>query len=383
MLLVLDGLGGLPHQSHGLTELEAARTPNLDQLAREGQTGLSQAVGLGVTPGSGPGHLALFGYDPIGNNIGRGALSALGLGLDLNDGDLAVRLNFCTLGADGTVLDRRAGRIETEVNHVLVQKLNEIDIPDVDLRFVTESQHRAVLVLRGPNLDRRVVETDPQAVGVPPKHPDALDPKATHTSALLAQILVEVRSVIGAETPANFVLMRGYAGTPKLPTLGNLYGLNPVCVATYPMYKGLARTVGMEVIDSLHTLSDQVATLDDAWDAYDYFFLHVKAPDARGEDGDFDGKVAAIEDVDERLIEIVEHAPDVLVVTGDHSTPSRLGQHSWHPSPCVFWGDTVRADETSSFGERSCGGGSLGVFPAQAIMALMLAHSGRLAKFGA
>ncbi len=383
VLLVLDGLGGLPNRSDGLTELEVARTPNLDRLAREGQTGLSQAVGLGITPGSGPGHLALFGYDPLGNNIGRGALSALGLGLDMSNGDLAIRLNFCTLGADGTVLDRRAGRIETSLNQVLVQKLNEIDVPGVDLQFVTESQHRAVLLLRGSELDARVVETDPQAIGVPPRHPDALDPKATHTSGVLAQVLVEIRRVIGSETPANFVLMRGYAVVPELPTLGDLYGLNPVCVATYPMYKGLARAVGMHAIEGLHTLSDQVVVLDDVWGAYDYFFLHVKAPDACGEDGDFDGKVSAIEDVDERLIEIVEHAPDVLVVTGDHSTPSRLGQHSWHPSPCVFWGDTVRPDEISIFGERSCDGGALGVFPAQAIMALMLAHGGRLEKFGA
>jgi 2,3-bisphosphoglycerate-independent phosphoglycerate mutase len=338
---------------------------------------------LGITPGSGPGHLALFGYDPLGNNIGRGALSALGLGLDMSNGDLAIRLNFCTLGADGTVLDRRAGRIETSLNQVLVQKLNEIDVPGVDLQFVTESQHRAVLLLRGSELDARVVETDPQAIGVPPRHPDALDPKATHTSGVLAQVLVEIRRVIGSETPANFVLMRGYAVVPELPTLGDLYGLNPVCVATYPMYKGLARAVGMHAIEGLHTLSDQVVVLDDVWGAYDYFFLHVKAPDACGEDGDFDGKVSAIEDVDERLIEIVEHAPDVLVVTGDHSTPSRLGQHSWHPSPCVFWGDTVRPDEISIFGERSCDGGALGVFPAQAIMALMLAHGGRLEKFGA
>ena len=383
VLLVLDGLGGLPHRSDGLTELETACTPNLDRLAREGQTGLSQAVGLGITPGSGPGHLALFGYDALRNNIGRGVLSALGLGLEMSAGDLAIRLNFCTLGVDGTVLDRRAGRIDTGLNQVLVQKLNEVKIPGVDVQFFTESQHRAVLVLRGPNLDPRVQDTDPQAIGVPPRLPDALGPNATHTSGLLAQILVEVRAAIGGETPANFVLMRGYAVVPELQTLGDLYGLNPVCVATYPMYKGLARAVGMHVVEGLHTLSDQVAALDDVWDAYDYFFLHVKAPDARGEDGDFDGKVAAIEDVDEYLIEIAEHVPDILVITGDHSTPSRLGQHSWHPSPCLFWGDTVRPDSTSIFSERSCEGGSLGVFSAQAVMALMLAHGGRLAKFGA
>ena len=383
VLLVLDGLGGLPPRSEGLTELEAACTPNLDRLAREGQTGLSQAIGLGITPGSGPGHLALFGYDPLVNNLGRGALSALGLGLDMNANDVAIRLNFCTLGADGTVLDRRAGRIDTSLNQVLVHQLNEIDVPGVDLQFVTESQHRAVLVLRGPNLDSRVAETDPQAIGVPPRHPDPLDPKATHTSDLLARILVEIHQVIGGEMPANFVLMRGYAGVPDLKGIGDLYGVNPVGIATYPMYKGLARAVGMRVVDGLDTLRDEVAALGELWDVYDYFFVHVKAADACGEDGDFDGKVAAIEDVDESLIEIIDCMPDVLVVTGDHSTPSRLGQHSWHPSPCLFWGETVRPDSSSTFGERSCEGGSLGVFPAQAVMALMLAHGGRLAKFGA
>ena len=383
MLLVLDGLGGLPREAGGPTELEAASTPSLDRLATEGQTGLSQPIGPGITPGSGPGHLALFGYDPVASNIGRGALSALGLGLDLGAGDLGVRLNFCTLDDNGDVVDRRAGRIETSLNQELVARLNEIQVPAAELKFATESQHRAVLIIRGAGLDPAIQETDPQAVGVPPLEPDPLTSSAEHTSEVLRAVLEAVRECIGTELPANFVLMRGYAGLPALDGLNSLYGLHPVCLATYPMYKGLARVAGMAVVDGLESADEQMAALAAAWEDHDYFFVHHKAPDARGEDGDFDAKAAAIEEMDRRLPALLELGPDVLVVTGDHSTPSLLRQHSWHPVPCLFWGDSVLPDTVQSFGERSCGQGALGVFPAQSIMALMLAHGGRLQKFGA
>jgi 2,3-bisphosphoglycerate-independent phosphoglycerate mutase len=383
VLLVLDGLGGLPREAGGPTELEAASTPNLDRLAAEGQAGLSQPIGLGITPGSGPGHLALFGYDPVSSNIGRGALSALGLGLRLDAGDIAIRLNFCTLDDQGHVVDRRAGRIETSVNYDLVAKLNEIVVAGVELEFVTESQHRAVLIVRGAYLSPEIQETDPQAVGVPPLEPIPLTASAQHTSAVLRLVTAAVRDCIGKESPANFVLMRGYAGLPELQSLNSLYGLRPVCLATYPMYKGLARVAGMAVIDGLTSPDEQMAALAAAWDDHDYFFVHHKAPDARGEDGDFEAKAAAIEEMDRRIPALLELEPDVLVVTGDHSTPSELRQHSWHPVPCLFWGGSVLPDTVQSFGERSCGQGALGMFPAQSIMALMLAHGGRLQKFGA
>ena len=383
VLLVLDGLGGLPREAGGPTELEAARTPNLDRAAAEGQTGLSQPIGPGITPGSGPGHLALFGYDPVASNIGRGALSALGLGLRLDAGDLGVRLNFCTLDDRGNVVDRRAGRIETGLNRALVEKLNKIEIPGVELEFATESQHRAVLILRGAYLSRSVQETDPQAVGVPPLEPVPLSPSAQHTSAVLRLVLEAVQDRIGEESPANFVLMRGYAGLPELDSLDSLYGLQAVCLATYPMYKGLARVAGMAVVDGLESAAEQMTALETAWDDYDYFFVHHKAPDARGEDGDFDAKSAAIEEMDQRLPDLMALGPDVLVVTGDHSTPSVLRQHSWHPVPCLFRGVRVLPDTVVRFGERACGQGSLGLFPAQSIMARMLAHGGRLQKFGA
>ena len=271
VLLVLDGLGGLPREAGGPTELEAASTPNLDRLAAEGQTGLSQPIGLGITPGSGPGHLALFGYDPVASNIGRGALSALGLGLDLGAGDLGVRLNFCTLDDNGDVVDRRAGRIETGLNQELVARLNEIQVPAAELKFATESQHRAVLIIRGAGLDPAIQETDPQVVGVPPLEPDPLTSSAEHTSEVLRAVLEAVHECIGTEQPANFVLMRGYAGLPALDGLNSLYGLQPVCLATYPMYKGLARVAGMAVIDGLESTDEQMAALAAAWDDHGLF----------------------------------------------------------------------------------------------------------------
>ena len=383
ILLVLDGLGGLPHPDTGLTELESARTPNLDLLAREGIVGLSEPVGPGITPGSGPGHLALFGYDPIAGNIGRGALSALGIGLDLAPEDIGVRLNFCTIDGDGNVADRRAGRISTDLNRGLVADLSAIEIDGVEIELVTESQHRAVLVLRGAGLHPAVRETDPQLTGVPPLAPDALAPEAAATEAILRRFLDGVREVIGDRSPANFVLMRGYAGLPALESLEEIYGVRSACVAAYPMYKGLATIAGMAVLDTGDTFPGEVAALQRHWDDYDFFFFHFKATDSLGEDGNFDGKVAAIEEVDAAIPEIVRLGPAALAVTGDHSTPARLRQHSWHPVPFLLHAEHVVPDAATVFGERACGSGSLGIFPARNTMSLLAGYAGRLKKFGA
>ena len=279
------------------------------------------------------------------------------------------------------VIDRRAGRIETHINQALVSSLNEIEVPGVELEFATESQHRAVLIIRGAYLSPEVQETDPQAVGVPPLEPGPLMGTAQHTSAVLRLVTEAVRNCIGCESPANFVLMRGYAGLPELKSLNSLYGLQAVCLATYPMYKGLARVAGMAVVDGLGSADEQMAALAAAWDEYDYFFIHHKAPGRAG------AKTATLTRRCRRSRKwtggcrhLLERGPDVLVVTGDHSTPSQMRQHSWHPVPCLFWGGSVLADTTASFGERSCGQGSLGVFPAQSIMSLMLAHGGRAAE---
>ena len=318
VLVVADGLGGLPHPKTGKTELETARTPNLDRLAADSLTGLSVPVGPGITPGSGPGHLALFGYDPISSNIGRGALSALGIGLPLSAQDVAIRLNFCTLDAGGNVADRRAGRIETELNRKLVAELSDIRLDGAAVEMATESQHRAVLVLRGEGLSPLVQETDPQRTGVPPLPPDPLAPEASRTSALLRGFLEQVRARIGRKSPANFVLMRGYAGLPRLDPMSRLFGIRPACVASYPMYKGLATVAGMTVLETGNTLRGQIDALRKAWGDFDYFFFHYKYTDSFGEDGNFDGKVAAIEELDAAMPSIVDPDPEVIVVTADH-----------------------------------------------------------------
>tara|TARA_Y100000590_G_scaffold439255_1_gene563074 strand:- start:529 stop:1737 length:1209 start_codon:yes stop_codon:yes gene_type:complete len=383
VLFVLDGLGGLPHPKLGLTELEAARTPNLDELASNGVTGLSVPVVPGVSPGSGPGHLALFGYDPVSSNIGRGALSALGIGFNLNSSDLAVRLNFCTLDDSNNVIDRRAGRISTEHNKQLIKELSGIVIDNGKIELATESQHRAVLVLRDGDFCADVQETDPQQTGVPPLRPEPLCKDAESTSVALCQFLQGVEDLIGDMTPANFVLMRGYSGLPDLKPMGDLYKISPACAAAYPMYRGLAKAAGMAVLEAGDTLIDGVNTICSKWTDHDFFFLHYKDPDARGEDGDFDGKVASIEQADSVIPDIMNMCPSAIVITGDHSTPANLGQHSWHPVPFLISSKWCVPDNVSGFGERSCMSGGLGTFSATDTMRLLLSHAGRMKKFGA
>ena len=383
VLLVIDGLGGLPHPDTGRTELEIANTPNLDALADAGITGLSVPVAPGITPGSGPGHLSLFGYDPISSNIGRGALSALGVGLPLSRDDVAIRINFCTVDTDGNIADRRAGRIPTELNEELVDELSSIELDGASFDFVTESQHRAVLVLHGPGLNSMVRETDPQRTGVPPAAPDPLEPEAELTSEHLKNFLSQVSDRIGHREPANFTLLRGYAGLPNLEPMSELYSIKPACVASYPMYKGLATVAGMTILETGDTLDGQVSMLAARWSDFDYFFFHYKYTDSFGEDGDFDGKVGALEEIDGVIPSILELKPEVLVVAGDHSSPAALKAHSWHPVPFLLRAGALVPDGVATFSERACSAGVLGRFPAQETISLMLGYAGRLAKFGA
>lgn len=382
ILLVIDGLGGLAHPRTGLTELEAARTPNLDSLAARAATGLSVPIGPGITPGSGPGHLALFGYDPVASNIGRGALSAIGIGLGLGPGDLGVRLNFCTLDADGNVADRRAGRIPSRLNRELIAELSGHDI-GCPYELATESAHRAVLVLRGEGFSDQVRETDPQAVGVPPAEPEPLAPGAEGTAAVLARFLEVVTARIGDRSPANFVLMRGYATRPRLAPLEETWRIRGACAASYPMYKGLAAIAGMDVLETGDTFPGQLQAVARAWPDHDFFFVHYKPSDAAGEDGDWEGKARAIEEVDAGLPQLLDLEPAAIAVTGDHSTPAALRQHSWHPVPLLIAGQQALPDRVESFGERACAGGGLGHLPAQAVLPTLLATAGRLVKFGA
>ncbi len=386
--LVMDGLGGLPRDLDGKTELEAAHTPHLDALAARSQLGLAVPVGPGITPGSGPAHLALFGYDPIRYDIGRGVLEALGIGFDLQPEDIAIRGNFCTVDEQGLIVDRRAGRISTEFNRKIVALLREIELPGVQTFVETVKEYRFVLVLRpmaGQTLHANVSDTDPQQLGVPPLPAQARDQASEPTAALLNHWLAAARQILKDYPPANSLNLRGVAKDPGLPRFPEVYGLRAAAIATYPMYRGVARLVGMDVIPVAgEEIEAEVEALQACWDRYDYFFFHVKKTDSAGEDGDFERKMAVIEHVDHVIIPaILKLEPDVLIVTGDHSTPSSLRSHSWHPVPTLFWSRTGRADGIAEFGERACGRGSLGVFPATDEMLLALGHALRLTKYGA
>ena len=387
VLLVMDGLGGLPRQAGGPTELEAAATPNMDQMARQGMLGLMHTVRIGISPGSGPGHLGLFGYDPLKYVIGRGVLEAVGIGESLTDLDVAARGNFCTVDKDGIITDRRAGRISTEECARMVDLIKDIVLPGVDLVVKPVRDYRFVLILRGPGLSHALNETDPQKVGSKPFRVEAQDgsQEASYTADLVNQWVEMVRERIKSQSPANMVTLRGWSREPGLPSFEDVFKLHAAALAVYPMYKGLASLVGMTLINGLNNLDDQLEALKKEWNAFDFFFVHYKYTDSRGEDGDFDAKVKEIEKVDKMIPTILELKPDVMVITGDHSTPSVLKSHSWHPVPVLFWapGVTRSNPDVMSFGESQCLRGALGQFNAADLMALITAHAKRQAKYGA
>ncbi|MFZ5804792.1 MAG: 2,3-bisphosphoglycerate-independent phosphoglycerate mutase [Acidobacteriota bacterium] len=383
LLLVMDGLGDIPN-AQGQTPLSAARKPNLDRLAREGCCGRFDPVGPGITPGSGPGHLALFGYDPAQYEIGRGVLSAVGIDFPLQAGDVAARFNFCTLDAQGHIVDRRAGRIPTEENRRLVAKLREVQLPGVQLFVETESEHRGVLVLRGEGLSPRIADTDPQKTGVPPLPVRALVPEAEKTAALVAQFVSQAQRILAGEPQASGLLLRGFDSLPRIPSMQERFRLRPLCVATYPMYRGLARLVGMEVVEPPESLADIPRVLTRYVEGHDFAFVHVKYTDKAGEDGDFERKKAVVEEVDRLLPELLAARFDVVVVTADHSTPVALASHSWHPVPALLWAPgRVFADDVVEFSEKACIAGALGRLPLRFLLAEALACAGKLAKFGA
>jgi 2,3-bisphosphoglycerate-independent phosphoglycerate mutase len=383
LLLVLDGLGGLPVRPGGPTELEAAATPNFDRLAAEGVVGLHQPVGPGIAPGSGPGHIGLFGYDAVRYQIGRGVLEALGVDFELEPDDLAGRGNFCTVDAAGNISDRRAGRIATEKCRELTRKLSTIELPGAQSFVEPVKEHRFLLVLRGAGLAEGVADTDPGQLGVPALEARAERPAAEAAAALVRRFVEEARRRLRGDAPANMVLLRGFAKRPDWPRFPDVFGLHPVAVAQYPMYRGVAKLVGMDTREAGATTEELFAALERAWPAYDFAFVHVKAPDKAGEDGDFDRKVAVIEEIDRHVPRLMALQPDVVLVTGDHSTPAALKSHSWHPVPVLLWSRTCRPDGVERFGERWCRQGGLGLCRSEDLMPLALAHAGRLAKFGA
>ena len=381
LLLVADGLGGLPQTAGSGTELETAATPHLDRLAAGGTLGLMTPVAPGITPGSGPAHLGLFGFDPMDVVVGRGVLEALGIGFDLKRSDVAARCNFCTVDDQGRITDRRAGRIASEQAAKLVDRLGEITIEGVEIFVEHVREHRFVLVLRGDGLYADVADTDPQHEGSAPLRAEALSDASQRTAAVIDQFAAKARKALEGQ-PANMVLVRGVSSRPEIPSFRDAYQLRSLAVATYPMYRGLAQLVGMDIAD-VATTEEQLAAVTEAWAEYDFFFVHYKPTDSTGEDERFDAKVEAIEALDSAMPGLLANAPDVVAVTGDHSTPSVLGSHSWHPSPVVLAAESCRRDGLTGFAESQCRLGGLGHFESKHLLALMLAHAHRLEKFGA
>jgi 2,3-bisphosphoglycerate-independent phosphoglycerate mutase len=385
VLLVVDGLGGLPLDPDGETELEAANTPNLDALAAASDLGLSRPVAAGVSPGSGPGHLGLFGYDPLRFQVGRGVLSALGVGFDLQKSDLAARINFATLDDSGRISDRRAGRIPSEKGEKLVELLNEnLKLEGVEVFITHEKEYRAVVVFRGEGLSGELSDTDPQRVGLEPLpvKPQDGSPEAEKSAEVANAFVRSANEILADQHPANTVLLRGFGMHPALPSFDEAYKLDAAAIASYPMYKGLARLAGMELLKEGEGIAGEFETLKSSWEAHDFFFLHVKPTDAAGEDGDFDRKASVIEEVDAQIPGLLELGPDALAITGDHATPAKMKSHSWHGVP-VLINSPYTLPTSASFGERPCAGGTLGVFPAEEIMGYLMGHALKLNRFGA
>ncbi len=386
LLLVMDGLGGLPREPGGLTELETAKTPNMDALAAHGQMGLSTPIAPGITPGSGPAHLSLFGYDPFEFVIGRGALEAMGIGFVMTDNDVAARGNFCTIDEHGNVVDRRAGRIKDEVGQRLCGILSQITIPGearVEVFVEPVKEHRFAVILRGEGLSGDLSETDPGVLGRPPMPVQAHSKLAQATADIANQFIEQAKRLLADQHPANMILLRGFAKHPGFPTFDQVYGLKAGAVAVYPMYRGLAALLGMSVLDTGASIEEEFRTVAKHWNDFNFFYVHVKRTDTMGEDGNFDGKVQVIEEVDSCLPILTALKPDVLVITGDHSTPATYKSHSWHPVPTLLASQWSRGEANAQYGERDCRRGAWGEFHATSIMPEAMGHAGKLARYGA
>ncbi len=383
VLLVVDGLGGLPHPVTGRTELETAAIPNLDAMARRSACGVTTPVAPGITPGSGPGHLALFGYDPLRYSIGRGVLEALGIGLDLGPDDVAVRCNFCTVDADGRLIDRRAGRIATVESAPLVERLSEVSIPGIEVIVKPVQDYRFVVVFRGDGLGDGVRDTDPQQTGVGPLEPEAASECSVSTARYAAEFVRAARDVLSARQTANMILMRGFSKMPSWPRFPEAYNLSAGAVAAYPMYRGIASLLGMTVIPTGEDFDAELETVAAHLNQFEFVFLHYKPADAAGEDGDFDAKVRSLEALDERIPTLLDLGADVTAVAGDHSTPSILAAHSWHPVPVMIHSQMSAGQGAAGFNERECRSGWLGSQPATSLMFQLMAHAQKLEKYGA
>ncbi|MGI6401845.1 MAG: 2,3-bisphosphoglycerate-independent phosphoglycerate mutase [Thermoguttaceae bacterium] len=386
VMVVSDGIGGLPLEPGGPTELEAANTPNLDALAAKGVSGMSTPILPGITPGSGPGHLGMFGYDPLVYQIGRGVLEAAGIAFPITPQDVCVRCNFCTVDDQGLITDRRAGRIPTEESTKVVELLKAVKIPGVEVFVEPVKEHRFVVVFRGEGLGGDVLDTDPQRTGAAPLDPVAKDPASEKTAQIAKEFFNQACAILKDQPKANCLTMRGFATKPNLPSYEEFYGLKAAAIAVYPMYKGLASLAGMDLVGNPTNLDEEVEVLKENWDKYDFFFLHWKYTDSRGEDGDFEAKRKMVEELDRVLPGITGllGEKDCIVVTGDHSTPAKMASHSFHPVPTLIYSKICRTDSCQKFGETEANNfGGLGHFRALYLMPLAMAHADRLGKFGA
>ncbi|MBA12433.1 MAG: 2,3-bisphosphoglycerate-independent phosphoglycerate mutase [SAR202 cluster bacterium] len=383
VMLVADGLGGMHHPDYAATELETAKIPNLDKLASISSCGVSTPVLPGLTPGSGPGHMGLFGYDPIKYLLGRGILEGIGIDAPIEHGDVVARGNFCTLDEEMNILDRRAGRISNEQGVSLTNKLNSIVIDNVNVNVHHVMGYRFVLVFKGDGLSDLITDTDPQITGVNPLMSQAKSKNADKTANAVNEFVSKANALFKDDDgPANGLLLRGFSSLPSLPDFNSSYKLKSVAIASYPMYRGIANLMGMDVIKGLNDFNEEINALRSNFNEYDFFFLHYKPADSAGEDSNFEQKVKALEDLDSYIEEILDINPNVLVVCGDHSTPSYMGSHSWHPVPFIIKSQYSQPNSTGVFTELSCRNSEIGSIKAKELMFTVLAHAGKLNKFG-
>jgi len=407
LIVLLDGLGDRPSRSlNGMTPLQMAHKPGLDELAAEGITGIMDPVAPGIPVGSDTGHLSILGYDPYRYYTGRGPLEALGAGMDLRPGDVAFRVNFATVGDDWTVIDRRAGRISTEEARALGEAIREMAAGfDSEFRFefLSTVEHRGVLVMRGDGLSDEVTDVDPHREGVKAEmpRPRSQTPEAERTARELERFLRRAREVLESHPlnvervkkglrPANAILPRGAGKMPKLPSLRERFGVSSVVIAGGALYRGVCRAAGMDVrivptaTGTLNT--DLNAKFNAAFESlrtYDLVFLHIKGTDTASHDRNPAVKASFIEKVDRELRARIDQLQDVVVcVTGDHTTSSIDGRHHGDPVPILIWGEGVRRDKVVRFDEVSCADGALGRIRGLDVMNVLMDLVGRVEMFG-